>query len=82
MVEGSGHETWNDPHLCLIHCCILARLRWISSEWCVPLSIMVMAERQVNTADVLGLQALPAWQSQFDAPKGIQLGLIAATYYL
>jgi hypothetical protein len=29
-----------------------------------------------------GLQALPAWQSNFDSPKGIQLGLIAATYYL
>lgn len=29
-----------------------------------------------------GLQALPAWQSNFDRPKGVQLGLIAATYYL
>jgi hypothetical protein len=29
-----------------------------------------------------GLQALPAWQSNFDSPKGVQLGLIAATYYL
>jgi hypothetical protein len=29
-----------------------------------------------------GLQALPAWQANFDRPKGVQLGLIAATYYL
>ena len=29
-----------------------------------------------------GLQALPAWQSNFDRPAGVQLGLIAATYYL
>lgn len=29
-----------------------------------------------------GLQALPAWQTNFDRPKGVQLGLIAATYYL
>ncbi|KAM0791074.1 hypothetical protein ACM66B_004365 [Microbotryomycetes sp. NB124-2] len=28
-----------------------------------------------------GLQALPVWQSDFDAPKGTRLGLIAATYY-
>lgn len=29
-----------------------------------------------------GLQALPAWQTNFDRPAGVQLGLIAATYYL
>ena len=29
-----------------------------------------------------GLQALPSWQTNFGQPKGIQLGLIAATYYL
>jgi hypothetical protein len=29
-----------------------------------------------------GLQALPAWQTNFKKPAGIQLGLIAATYYL
>ena len=29
-----------------------------------------------------GLQALPSWQTNFDRPRGIQLGLIAATYYL
>ncbi|KAK4052612.1 hypothetical protein OIO90_004240 [Microbotryomycetes sp. JL221] len=28
-----------------------------------------------------GLQALPAWQEDFDHPKGTKLGLIAATYY-
>jgi hypothetical protein len=29
-----------------------------------------------------GLQALPSWQTNFGQPRGIQLGLIAATYYL
>jgi hypothetical protein len=29
-----------------------------------------------------GLQGLPAWQENFDHPAGVQLGLIAATYYL
>ena len=29
-----------------------------------------------------GLQGLPAWQKNFNHPAGIQLGLIAATYYL
>jgi hypothetical protein len=29
-----------------------------------------------------GLQGLPAWQTNFDHPAGVQLGLIAATYYL
>lgn len=29
-----------------------------------------------------GLQGLPAWQSNFGYPAGVDLGLIAATYYL
>lgn len=29
-----------------------------------------------------GLQALPAWQSDFDKPAGTTLGLIAASLYL
>jgi hypothetical protein len=29
-----------------------------------------------------GLQGLPAWQTNFNHPAGVQLGLIAATYYL
>lgn len=29
-----------------------------------------------------GLQGLPAWQANYDHPKGVKLGLIAATYYL
>jgi len=29
-----------------------------------------------------GLQGLPAWQTNYGHPKGVQLGLIAATYYL
>lgn len=29
-----------------------------------------------------GLQGLPAWQSNYEQPAGVQLGLIAATYYL
>lgn len=29
-----------------------------------------------------GLQGLPAWQENFQHPVGVQLGLIAATYYL
>jgi len=29
-----------------------------------------------------GLQGLPAWRSYFGRPAGVQLGLIAASYYL
>ena len=29
-----------------------------------------------------GLQALPSWQANFGNPNGVNLGLIAATYYL